>query len=185
MKVGAHTQMMQQTLSQHDLTRLVDEIPQAEKDRMWTINTQAGAWGGMAPLGESSEVRRFSTFATARASVHFACKVPGVMAADFVLKDVLVAPGGTQVLAVYTGPDASEIVVAQIDVHVETPREGTCAATCVVVGGDGPVTSLDLAGTPAAWNDRMLVWESGGISFAIAGRGLAREEGERIRGGMS
>ncbi len=177
MNVGPRTQVIQWTDDQEAMDKAVAAIPQELKDRMWTVNTGAGAYGGSVPAGASTAVPRFDTYEAARASVAFTFKVPRTMLSQFKLRDVYVAPDGQQVIAVYADPNGAEIVIAQGSFGTGNTAYG--------VGSNSPFQSVDLDGTKAAWFPTlgMLVWESE-LSYSIAGHILSLEDAKLIWEGM-
>jgi hypothetical protein len=136
----------------------------------WRILTSIGSLTGIVRDGASSEVAHYRTVTDARRDA------PGFR---YLLPAFL--PDGMQLSGVQLSPDKEFVVVTYLG---QADRDVVFVARAngmQFVTGRGAVEKLTLDGIPAAWVDgRTLIWEKGGVSYAVGGKGLEKETAIRI-----
>ncbi len=163
----------------------------------WFVHTDHyGAFGGSVPSGESAAVTRIEDLGQLQAAATMAVQVPTI---DYrgdrpAFDHALVAPGG--LLLLFFGSGQAELLLVEAPVG-----DGRAMAYSRSVGtsdAGGGITSESpelqtetfvLDGQTVVWdpdttgllpNTTALRWEADGVSYALMGRSLRRQEAENV-----
>ena len=163
-------------------------------DDTWDVSLFPGAGvGGNGLPGTHPEVRSFEDLTTAQEITSFHIQVPGYLPDDYRLKEIKLAPIWTSVGALlfpsnpnaylfYVGP-GPDVVIAQQPVGPQPIDDSGVAVVGQVItfATNGTMMEVNMNGNTAAWvDDRLLIWEQGGLSYMVGGLGLNLEEAIRI-----
>ncbi len=162
-------------------------------DDSWDVSFFPGVGvGGNGLPGTHPEVRSFEDLSTAQEITSFHIQVPDYLLDDYRLKEIKLAPIWTSVGALifpnnpnaylfYVGP-GPDVVIAQQPVEPQSINDsGAVVGQVIGFMTNGTMVEVNLNGNTAVWvDDRLLIWEQGGLSYMVGGLGLNLEEAIRI-----
>jgi len=150
------------------------------EDNLCIINTVIGRFGFHLPSESDAVARSFSTLDEARGVVPFRLRQPGYLPDGYILRETLVAPGGSAFLF-YEG-QKGDVILVQISVGLQPGDDPQpVQATSVEILTSGAIEPVTLNGVPAGWVEgHGLMWEADGISYTVGGVNLSLGEALRI-----
>ena len=162
-------------------------------DDSWHVSFFPGVGvGGNGLPGTHPEVRSFEDLTAAQEITSFHIQLPGYLPDDYRLKEIKLAPIWTSVGALlfpsnpnaylfYVGP-GPDVVIAQQPVGPKSINDsGAAVGQFISFATNGTMVEVNMNGNTAAWvDDRLLIWEQGGLSYMVGGLGLNLEEAIRI-----
>ena len=162
-------------------------------DDTWQISLfpHAGVGGNGLP-GTNPTVSSIKDFEEAQELTEFNVRVPGYLPEGYSLKEIKLAPIWTGAGALlfpsnpnaflfYVGP-GTDIVIVQQPVGPQPIGDlGLSAGQFISFVTDGTLVEVEISNHTAAWaDDRLLMWEQGGVSYIVGGLNLGLEEAIRI-----
>ena len=204
--VGPHTYV--ESVVPKDLPAQLEKSPSTPKggkgDDHWSFQTSIGRSGGSVPDGREPSMRHFGTFDEAQLVIPYTLYQPDYLPEGYALRGAVAAPDDTLFLF-YDGPGGEIIlqqtsvrtqVIKKLETRVEWQEDGSPITWENEVVVEKQVVHASVGVTPeliekvhlkngqrAAWiegNTQHLVWEANGISFALGGANLSRDEAIRI-----
>ena len=162
-------------------------------DDSWDVSLFPGVGvGGNGLPGTHPEVHSFEDLTTAQEITSFHIQVPGYLPNDYRLKEIKLAPIWTGAGALlfpsnpnaylfYVGP-GPDVVIAQQPVGPQSIDDsGATVGQVIGFATNGTIVEVNMNGNTAAWvDDRLLIWEQGGLSYMVGGLSLNLEEAIRI-----
>lgn len=162
-------------------------------DDTWQVSLfpHAGVGGNGLP-GTNPTVSSIEDFEEAQELTEFNIRVPGYLPEGYSLKEIKLAPIWTGVGALlfpsnpnaflfYVGP-GTDIVIVQQPVGPQPVGDlGLSVGQFISFVTDGTLVEVEINNHTAAWaDDRLLMWEQGGVSYIVGGLNLGLEEAIRI-----
>jgi hypothetical protein len=166
---------------------------QPPPDDDWDVSLFPGCGvGGNGLPGTNPTVESVVDFDEAQELTSFHLRAPGYLPEGYTLQEIKLAPIWTwpgallfpsdpNAFLFYEGPSPDIVIVQQ---PVGPQPSGDPNVTVGQVVGfltNGTLEGVDLDGRTAAWaDDRLLMWEEGGVSYMVGGLGLSLDEAIRI-----
>ncbi|MFQ6101806.1 MAG: DUF4367 domain-containing protein [Anaerolineae bacterium] len=148
--------------------------------------------GGNGLPGTNPTVESVMDFEEAQAATLFHLRASGYLPEGYALREIKLAPIWTGAGALlftsnpnaflfYEGPGGDIVVVQQPVGPQPSADPNVAVGTAVGFLTNGTLEEIDLSGRIAAWaDDRILMWEEGGVSYMVGGLDLSLEEAIRI-----
>jgi hypothetical protein len=162
-------------------------------DDSWDVPLFPGVGsGGNGLPGTHPEVRSVKDLATAQEITSFRIQVPDYLPAEYKLKEIKLAPIWTGAGALlfpsdpnaylfYVGPGPDLVIVQQPVGPQPIGDSGVVAGQVITLATNGTIVEVNMNGNVAAWvDDRLLLWEQGGLSYMVGGLDLDLEEAIQI-----